>query len=190
MIIAVDAGSRDTAAAEHVLHELLGPAPTPVIACTHMITGGETPHLAVSITAPTGELEDHVRAWCTDHGAGSAFTHPGATAPDLAGPSNLVRGAYVAAVETALGAGRLVRWPGREHAYGVQTAANLRSKAGIDYVEALGGLPITDDTVIDTRDFVRPLRREGQVILQVQPAAGGVLIPFEAEHQQKCCADH
>jgi hypothetical protein len=44
--------------------------------------------------------------------------------------------------------------------------------------------------VIDTRDFVRPVRREGQVILQVQPAAGGVLIPFEAEHQQKCCSDH
>ncbi|ONI67934.1 hypothetical protein BWI15_33250 [Kribbella sp. ALI-6-A] len=190
MIIAVDAASRDTAEAEHVLHELLAPAAIPVIACTHAITGGDTPHLAVSIAAATDELEAHVRRWCADHGAGSAFTRSGATAPDLAGPSPLVRGAYVAAVESALGAGRLVRWPGCEHAYGVQTAAALRAKAGIDYVEALGGLPVTDDTVIDTRDFVRPVRREGQVILQVQPAAGGVLIPFEAEHQHKCCSDH
>jgi hypothetical protein len=39
--------------------------------------------------------------------------------------------------------------------------------------------------------------RAGQVVLLVQPAAGGVLIPsevemllLEVEHQQKCCADH
>jgi hypothetical protein len=44
--------------------------------------------------------------------------------------------------------------------------------------------------VIDTLDFIRPIRRDGRVVLLVQPAAGGVLIPFEVEHQQKCCADH
>ncbi|TDO54732.1 hypothetical protein EV643_101522 [Kribbella sp. VKM Ac-2527] len=194
MIIAVDANSRDAVEAEHLLHELLSPLPgsvsMPVVACTHVVSGGDRPHLAVSISSTT-DLSDHVRTWCADRAVGSAITHPGASEPELAGPSELVRGAYLAAVECALGTtGRLVRWPGREQAQGILTAAELRDRCGIDDVEALGNLPVEDDSRIDTRDFVRPIRRAGRVVLQVQPAAGGVLIPFEPEHQQKCCADH
>jgi hypothetical protein len=84
----------------------------------------------------------------------------------------------------------MVRFPGSEYANGVMTALELRDRCGIDEVEALGGLLVEDDSLVDTRDFIRPIRRDGQVVLLVQPAAGGVLIPFEVEHQQKCCADH
>ncbi|HET6299258.1 MAG TPA: hypothetical protein VFG33_38190 [Kribbella sp.] len=187
MIIAVDADSRDAVEAEHVLLELLGSlsARGPVVACTHVVSGGDRPHLAVSISSTTDLGE-----W-NSHDVGSAIIRAGADEPLVAGPSTLVRGAYVAAVETALGtAGRLVRWPGQDQAHGVLTAAELRDRCGIDQVEALGGIPVEDDTVVDTLDFLRPIRRNGQVVLQVQPAAGGVLIPFELEHQQKCCADH
>jgi hypothetical protein len=194
VIIAIDANSRDAVEAEHLLHELLGPLPSavsaPVVACTHVVSGGDRPHLAVSISSTT-DLSDHVRAWCADRAVGSAITHPGASEPELAGPSELVRGAYLAAVECALSTtGRLVRWPGRAQAQGILTAADLRDRCGIDDVEALGNLPVEDDSRIDTRNFIRPIRRAGRVVLQVQPAAGGVLIPFELEHQQSCCADH
>jgi hypothetical protein len=186
VIIAVDADSRDTVEAEHVLHGLLESVPGPVVACTHVVSGGDRPHLAVSVSIPV----DFDPATLT-HEVGSAILRPGAAEPVVAGPSQLVRGAYVAAVETALGtAGRLVRFPGQENAHGILTAAELRTHCGIDQVEALGGLPVDDTTLVDTRDYIRPIRRNGEVTLLVQPAAGGLLIPFEVEHQQKCCADH
>lgn len=183
VIIAVDADSADTVEAEHLLHGLLESATGPVVACTHVVSGG---HLAVSISTP-GEFDQAALT----HDVGSAIIRPGAAEPEVAGPSQLVRGAYVAAVETALGtAGRLVAFPGQENARGILTAADLRARCGIDQVEALGGLSVDDTTLIDTRDYIRPIRRNGRVVLLVQPAAGGVLIPFEVEHQQKCCADH
>jgi hypothetical protein len=207
VIISVDADSRDTGEAEHLLHELLGPAGPlasfavgPVVACTHVVTGGDRPHVAISISTPKSsmpesrpdsEVTDRFSTWASDRGAGSAISRPGASEPLLAGPSQLVRGAYVASVEAALGtAGRLVRFPGQENARGILRASDLRKRCGIDLVEPLGGLPVDPDSLVDTLDFVRPIRRAGQVVLLVQPAAGGVLIPFEVEHQQKCCADH
>lgn len=183
MIIAVDAGSADTVEAEHVLRGLLESATGPVVAGTHVVPGG---HLAISISTSA----DFDQGALT-HDIGSAVIRPGAAEPEVAGPSQLIRGAYVAAVETALGtAGRLVAFPGQENARGTLTAAELRDYCGIDQVEALGGLVVEDTTLIDTRDFIRPIRRNGRIVLLLQPAAGGVLIPFEAEHQIKCCADH
>ncbi len=213
MIIAVDADSADTVEAEHVLHGLLESVQGPVVACTHVVPGADRPHLAVSIT---GADLAPLAAWITGaglapfaasitgagpsisgtdlatlSGVGSAILEAGAAEPLVAGPSQLIRGAYIAAVESALGtAGRLVTFPGQTQARGLRTVAELRSTCGIDQVEALGGLPVDDNTLIDTLDFIRPIRRNGQVVLLVQPAAGGVLIPFEVEHQQKCCADH
>jgi len=190
MIIAIDADSRDTAEADHLLYDLLSVVDQPVVACTHMVSGGDRPHVAVSLMS-AADLADDIRGHFADHPVGLAITRPGASEPELAGPSQLVRGAYVAAVEAALGtAGRAVRWPGHEQAHGVLPAAELRTRCGIDHLEAVGGLAITDDSLIDTRDFLRPLRRGGRLVLQLQPAAGNVLIPFELQHQQKCCADH
>lgn len=190
MIIAIDADSQDTAAADHLLYDLLDAVDQPVVACTHMVSGGDRPHVAVSLTS-TADLADSVRSAVADRGVGLAITRPGASEPELAGPSRLVRGAYVAAVEAALGTtGRVVRWPGHEQGHGVLPAAELRTRCGIDQLEAVGGVPVADDSLIDTLDFLRPLRRDGRLVLQVQPAAGNVLIPFELQHQQKCCADH
>jgi hypothetical protein len=189
VIIAVDADSRDTLEAEHVLHDLLTAVAGPVVACTHVVPGVDRSHIAVSVTgSDLGPLADRVGSGTI---FGSAILQAGAAEPLVAGPSQLVRGAYVAAVESALGsAGRLVAFPGQIQARGRLTAAELRYSCGIDQVDAIGGLPVEDNTLIDTLDFIRPIRRNGRVVLLVQPAAGGVLIPFEVEHQQKCCADH
>jgi hypothetical protein len=190
VIVAVDADSADTAAADHLLYALIDAVDQPVVALTHMVSGGDRPHVAVSLTS-TADLADPIRAAVADSNYGLAVTRPGASGPELAGPSRLVRGAYVAAVEAALGTtGRVVRWPGHEQAHGVLPAVELRTRCGIDHVEGIGGVPVDDATLIDTRDFLRPIRRDGRLILQVQPAAGDLLIPFELQHQQKCCADH
>ncbi|MFD7153119.1 hypothetical protein ACFV9C_00885 [Kribbella sp. NPDC059898] len=190
MIIAIDADSLDTAAADHLLYDLIAGLDQPVVALTHMVSGADRPHVAVSLTS-AADLADPVRAMVAERNVGLAVTRPGASEPELAGPSRLVRGAYVAAVEAALGTtGRVVRWPGHEQAHGVLPAAELRTRCGIDHLEGIGGVPVEDDTLIDTLDFLRPVRRDGRLVLQVQPAAGDVLIPFELQHQQKCCADH
>jgi len=190
VIIAIDADSRDTAAADHLLYDLLDAMDQPVVACTHMVSGGDRPHVAVSLTS-TADLAQPVRDHLAGQNVGLAITRPGASEPELAGPSQLVRGAYVAAVEAALGtAGRAVRWPGHELGHGILPAAELRTRCNIDHLEAVGGQPVADDAMVDTCDFLRPLRRDGRLVLQLQPAAGNVLIPFELQHQQQCCADH
>jgi hypothetical protein len=190
VIIAIDADSLDTAAADHLLYDLIDGLEQPVVALTHMVSGDDRPHVAVSLTS-TADLADPVRELVAERNVGLAVTRPGASEPELAGPSRLVRGAYVAAVEAALGTtGRVVRWPGHEQAHGVLPAAELCTRCGIDQLEGIGGVPVEDDTLIDTLDFLRPVRRDGRLILQVQPAAGDLLIPFELKHQQKCCADH
>jgi hypothetical protein len=190
VIVAVDADSRDTAEADHLLYELLDAVDQPVVACTHMVSGGDRPHVAVSIMS-AADLADDIRLRFNQHHVGLAIIRPHASEPELAGPSHLVRGAYVAAVEAALGtAGRVVHWAGHEQARGILLAKELRIRCGIDDLEAVGGVPITADTLVDTRDFLRPIRRDSRLVLQLQPAAGNLLIPFELQHQQKCCADH
>ncbi|WP_344193859.1 hypothetical protein, partial [Kribbella karoonensis] len=164
MIIAIDAGSKDTAAADHLLYEVIDGLEQPVLALTHRVSGDDRPHVAVSLTS-AADLADPVRAMVAERNVGLAVTRPGASEPELAGPSRLVRGAYVAAVEAALGAtGRVVRWPGHEQAHGVLPAAELRTRCGIDHLEGIGGVPIEDDTLIDTLDFLRPLRRDGRLV--------------------------
>jgi len=190
VIIAIDADSLDTAAADHLLYELIDAVDQPVVALTHMVSGDDRPHVAVSLTSAV-DLADPIRAVVADRNVGLAVTRAGASEPELAGPSRLVRGAYVAAVEAALGTtGRVVRWPGHEQAHGVLPAAELRTRCGIDQLEGIGGVPVEDDILVDTLDFLRPVRRDGRLVLQVQPAADNLLIPFELQHQQNCCTDH
>jgi hypothetical protein len=190
VIIAIDADSKDTAAADHLLYELIDSVDQPVVALTHLVSSDDRPHVAVSLTS-AADLADPIRAVVADRNVGLAVTKAGASEPELAGPSRLVRGAYVAAVEAALGTtGRVVRWPGQEQAHGVLPAAELCARCGIDQLEGIGGAPVEDDTLVDTLDFLRPVRRDGRLVLQVQPDADNLLIPFELQHQQNCCADH
>jgi hypothetical protein len=191
VIIAIDADSKDTAAADHLLYELIDSVDQPVVALTHLVSSDDRPHVAVSLTS-AADLADPIRAVVADRNVGLAVTKAGASEPELAGPSRLVRGAYVAAVEAALGTtGRVVAWPGQEQAHGVLPAGELCARCGIDQLEGIGGVPVEDDTLVDTLDFLRPVRRDGRLVLQVRPAADNLLlIPFELQHQQNCCADH
>jgi hypothetical protein len=61
----------------------------------------------------------------------------------------------------------------------------------IDEVRLVGSVERVDHgTVVDTQDFVRPTMADGRVTLDLRPAVGGVLVPFEQPNPTPCCADH
>ncbi|WP_307834312.1 hypothetical protein [Paractinoplanes lichenicola] len=86
--------------------------------------------------------------------------------------------------------GRAVIFPGSADLTGRLTVAELLERTAIDRVEVLGSGVADDDAVVDTRDFVRPQYRGGDLVLVTMPAAGGVLVPFETRDPTPCCADH
>ncbi|GAA2640465.1 hypothetical protein Adu01nite_74760 [Paractinoplanes durhamensis] len=86
--------------------------------------------------------------------------------------------------------GRAVIFPGVEDLVGMLTAGEIRERSAIDRVEVLGSGVADDDARVDTRDFVRPQYRDGELILTTTPAAGGVLVPFESREPTPCCANH
>ncbi|HYN95169.1 MAG TPA: hypothetical protein VES42_15075, partial [Pilimelia sp.] len=81
-------------------------------------------------------------------------------------------------------------YPGRDRLVGELTVAELLSASAIDRVEVLGGSPPAPDTVLVTRDFVRPQWRTGALVLTATPAGGGRIAPFEVRNPTPCCADH
>ena len=100
-------------------------------------------------------------------------------------------GAWVAVAAAATGtSGRLVHYPGADLLQGRLTVADLLARSVVDEVVVVGGAPHDPATVVDTRDFVRPTVSAGRVRLLVQPAADGVMVPFEKEHPERCCEDH
>jgi len=85
-------------------------------------------------------------------------------------------------------AGRAVRFPGSAGVTGRVTVADLVARTGIDEVRGLYG-PVADGDVVETgpNGFLRPIWHGGQLVLLVEPTAGGVLKPFEIESPHQCC---
>ena len=86
--------------------------------------------------------------------------------------------------------GRAVVFPGSESLTGDLTVAEITSRSAIGRVEVLGGGEADDTAVVRTNDFVRPLWRDGTLVLVTMPAAGGLLVPFETRDPTPCCAAH
>lgn len=86
--------------------------------------------------------------------------------------------------------GRAVVFPGSSSLTGRMTVAEIVAGSAIDRVEVLGSGVAGPDTIVDTRDFVRPQFRSGDLVLVTMPAAGDVLVPFETRDPTPCCADH
>jgi hypothetical protein len=87
-------------------------------------------------------------------------------------------------------AGRAVVFAGSDRLVGTLTVAEITTLSAIDRVEVLGSGIADDDARVDTRDFVRPQFRDGDLVLTTTPAAGGVLVPFETRDPTPCCANH
>jgi hypothetical protein len=174
--IGLDAGHGTVAEAEHWLDDVLAATGLDdedgVVACTHLVRAS-WPHVAVSIAVPGIP--------------GQTVVPPGL--PEV--PEPLAGAAEQARAEHVAGrSGRASHFPGRESLKGTLTVADLVAGSAIDAVVVLGAPPPAPDTVVDTRDFVRPQWRDGRLTLVTTPAPDGRIAPFEVPDPTPCCADH
>ena len=171
-VVEVGLGHPDTAAAEHWLAAL---RPAPLLACTHLVREPR-PQVALTLVFAPGETPPDLP------GAGATATDvprgAGAAAAGLP-PAGVVREG-----------GRAVLFPGVEALTGELTVAQIRSRSAIGRVEILGGGEAEGSAVVRTFDFVRPLWRDGTLVLVTMPAVGGLLVPFETRNPTPCCANH
>ena len=86
--------------------------------------------------------------------------------------------------------GRAVVFPGSSDLPATITVGALTTATPITRVQVLGAGEAEADTPLLTRAFVRPLWSAGELVLHAQPAAGGVLVPFESPDPTPCCAAH
>jgi hypothetical protein len=112
-------------------------------------------------------------------------------APEMA-CTHLIRSPrpHLAVTLGAAAGGRAVRYPGVARMAGTLPVAEVLALSAIDRVEILGGGQAPPEALLDTRDFVRPLWRDGELVLTAMPAAGDRLVPFETPNPTPCCAAH
>ncbi|GAA1867783.1 hypothetical protein [Asanoa iriomotensis] len=165
--VGLDRGDKDVREAEHWLVERLGEHRDRVVACTHLLRV-PSPHVAFSIAVPSGvEL-------------------------DLpAVPDGLVAAAALAREEHLSGqGGRAFAYPGKDACVGTLSVADLLDRSAIERVTVMGGAPAMPETLIETRDHVRPLWMNGKLTLVTLPHTGGRIAPFEMPEEIPCCALH
>jgi hypothetical protein len=177
--LGLDRGDTDVAAAEHWVRELVAGIDG-VVACTHLVRA-PTPHVAVSVAGPRGELAVAAATGGVVAATGGALAVAVATG-----------GALVARDEHAgRTGGRAVVFPGVERLVGRVTVGDVLARSAIERIHILGGGPAPDpDMELDTRDFVRPQWMDGRLTLVAMPAPGGRIAPFELPNPIPCCADH
>lgn len=81
--------------------------------------------------------------------------------------------------------GRAFRFPGQDALRGSLPVRDLVALSAINRVVGVG-CTVTDDTVVDTRDYVRPVYADGLLTLHVTPAAAGSVVPLEVEGAHAC----
>jgi hypothetical protein len=172
--LGLDLAHESDRVAEHWLYDLVQRLghPAGVVACTHL-TYQPMPHVAVSLALPD-----------------TAAT-PAALAALPPVPPVLRGAADRAAAQHAAGlGGRAVVFPGSDRLVGTLCVADVLAGSAVDRIVVLGGAPPRPDTLVETRDHVRPLWQDGLLTLVTTPAAGGRIAPFEVPNPTPCCADH
>lgn len=153
---------------------------------------GEAEHATLGLTGAVPSTPDVVMATHFTGGAVVVTAQADGTVEVLGStPDGGLDPAELVARHTARRSGRLFRFPGVDELVGRLTVAQLVTGSAIDDVVMLGQRePLGPDAVIDTQGFVRPYFVDGHVVLEVRPAADGLVIPFEQRHPTPCCADH
>ena len=185
--IGLDRGDETLSAVERlptdVVPELLAAAS---VVCTHLVTE-PFGHYAASLEVPSGLAADEAAALverCARSGV--AVSVDGAELV-FGGAPDLVSGALLAAASHHdRSGGRAIRYPGQERLRGVLSVADVVASTAVERVEALGATAWPESRV-ETRDFVRPFFRDGELVLFATARADGSLQPFEAEKPHECC---
>lgn len=199
--MAVDAGSRDHAAADGLVGRLAawvraataGRVPEPVLASSHVVVGPR-PRIAVVATWHSGpDVDTTLAADLLTQAAreleAAAVVVQTATVR-LTSPGHGPDGAWTALAEhEARRSGRLVRFPGLERLHGPVTVREVEQTSAVERVEGLAGCEVRPGSVLHLDGHVRPTWTDRGCVLLVQRGVGG-LVPFETRHQHACCADH
>ncbi|MDA4886680.1 hypothetical protein PFZ55_07240 [Streptomyces sp. MS2A] len=166
-VLGVDTDATTLREADHLLQALAAGLALPegVFGCTHLVRDGR-PRIALSLAA---EAEPVLRT------ARDRLTARGYEVRDGAWDES----------------GRAVLFPGASALTGTLTLADLLARSAIDRVTVLGTPDEpAPDTLLVTRDHVRPHWQDGRLVLAAMPAVGGTLVPFEDPDPTPCCADH
>ncbi|WP_127783062.1 hypothetical protein [Rhodococcus sp. X156] len=179
--------------ADHV-RRLLEHAPGTAVVATHLSRCGPVPHLTVSVALPGADPEavwrGGVAAVRQRWPRAAVCCGPRSTGPSsTSGGGSVLAAAQGVAAHVGRTSGRLVQFPGSLGLTGTVPLARVVAQTAVDRVEVLGA-PCPDDVLLRTREHVRPTWRGGELVLVVEHAAGGVLVPFESPTPTPCCADH
>ena len=179
VVIGVDAGHDERAACEHDALQLADRISNVVYVSVHVITE-PVPHYAAVIEAAIPPTEDVLGS------VAAAIVVADADEPiDQTTPVG-----RIAADHRARRNGRLIHFPGQHRLRGTIPIAHITTLSAITTVDCLGEQP-GPDAVVRTQDFVRPMFRNGTVVLTIQPFDGAdQYIPFEQPNPHRCCTNH
>lgn len=160
-----------------------------VLVASHVVQSGHEPHQVVTVSADdvaAAELEAALRQ------VGSAFDVAAVLSDEgYDGPPELLDDLQSAArAHRGRTSGRVVVFPGDHVLLGTVSVADVTLWSDVDRVELVTGGQVDPALPLVTRDFLRPRWERGDLVLHVQPAAGGTVVPFETPFPTPCCADH
>jgi hypothetical protein len=181
---------RDADSVAHaVVHQLHDLGALDALVATHVVATGHEPHHVLTVSATqvsTWELQEIL------HEVGARFDVASIlVGGDYTGPPELRHGLEAAiASHVDHTSGRVVVFPGDHLLVGTVDTHQVTSQSDVDRVVLVTGGDVADARPLVTRNFLRPLWHDGDLVLHVQEAIGGTLVPFETPSPTPCCADH
>ncbi len=168
-VVGIDLLTPTVPEADHLARTLLDAwGPAVVSVATHLCACTAPQHVALSVELVGGGQVSALRA---------------TTGPDTGAGGRVAAAAHLSRV-----GGRAVHYPGIERLVGTVTVADALQT--VDRVVLLGGAEPAPGTPLVTREFVRPVFTGGTLVLTVDPAVGGTVVPFETPGPTPCCRDH
>ena len=188
LVVGVSAVLADRRESEHLLGLLVDRLPQGLVGCTHLVTAPWR-HEALSLEVPCtdpGALLPVLRECAPDAGLVVLDELGDVLEVEAEGLAGAREAAQAHATRTA---GRAVVFPGQDLLVGEVPVAEVVERTAVEAVQSLHG-DYADDAVLVTGGFVRPVFRDGRLVVLVGHADPRRLLPWELPNPTPCCADH
>ena len=161
-----------------------------ITVATHGAQVGHLRHVALTV----GAVGDSAVLWevLADNAAAAESLGTGVLLADRYRGEPELRDTLTAAViaHANRASGRAVVFPGSSLITGTVSVGEVLDRSAIDRVRVLAGGSADGAAQLVTRDFLRPRWTGGELVLDVQTAAAGTLVPFETANPTPCCSMH
>lgn len=171
---------------EHDLHEARVPLEAALLACTHVVDR-RGPRLAATLRMGqvSAEAIEALESECLDRQFSAVMS--AASLLREVGPRDGCLWARTAIELARAGReGRAIRFRGQSSLTGVRSVAEILARSEIQRVEGLGE-PVEPGSIVVTREHLRPIFANGELVLYVTPLTGGRFQPFESAAPYRCC---